>query len=362
MAHYTCPSCGERYNGRLCRSCLYEHFTEEISHGNHTHEGEPLVIDAPVRKPIRRKDPFDCEKKTRKKHPMAGFVVLLAIIQAMLPVLRDFGLELAERERNYAQAEPEPITIPEDAMVLYAQDGLRILADWKNGQDYEGGIPIYAQNNTGKDLTISARDIIVNSYMLEDSYFYCDVRDGTTSFDTFYLHEDALTDAGISRVESICFHLEMREMDSYDSVSASQRITLQAGQAGSGIQSLPEGQLLYDQDGIRVSFLGYREDEYHPEEVNEGTLLFHIENGTERYLQVYTEDGADIGGAHTDIALWCQLYPGTKAVATMYLYELENMDIAALEDLFPMELVLGFSDRDDWDFLLKSGVLTLAGT
>ena len=79
MAHYTCPSCGERYNGRLCRSCLYEHFTEEISHGNHTHEGEPLVIDAPVRKPIRRKDPFDCEKKTRKKHPMAGFVVLLAI-------------------------------------------------------------------------------------------------------------------------------------------------------------------------------------------------------------------------------------------------------------------------------------------
>lgn len=361
MARYTCPSCGERYNGRRCRNCLYEHFSEEISHGNHTHKGEPLVIDAPVRKPIRRKDPFDCDRKTRKKHPFGGFLVLLALIQAMLPLLKEWGLELEARERSYAQAEAEPIGIPEDAMVLYDQDGLTILADWENGQDYADGIPVYAQNGTGKDLTISARDIIVNSYLLEDAYFYCDVRDGTNSFDTFYLQKDMLSLAGITKVESICFHMEIREMDSYETVAHSPRITLQAGSPGSGEQNLPEGQLLYDQDGIRVSFLGYQEDEYHPEDISEGLLLFHIENGTERYLQIYTGDSATVGGEQVDLALWCELYPGTKTVSTMYLYDLKELDIENLRDLFPVELTLHFADRDDWDFIRSSGAVTLTG-
>ena len=39
MARQLCPSCGKPYNGKKCGNCLYEHFTEEIAHGFHTHEG-----------------------------------------------------------------------------------------------------------------------------------------------------------------------------------------------------------------------------------------------------------------------------------------------------------------------------------
>ena len=50
MARQLCPSCGKPYNGKKCGNCLYEHFTEEIAHGFHTHEGEPLVIEGTKRK------------------------------------------------------------------------------------------------------------------------------------------------------------------------------------------------------------------------------------------------------------------------------------------------------------------------
>ncbi len=98
MGNMICPSCGAPYNGKRCRSCNYEHFSEEIAHGNHSHKGEPLVIDAPVRKPIPKKDPFDCPKKARRKHPLIRFLILLYLIYSLMPLLRQWGLKLEAME------------------------------------------------------------------------------------------------------------------------------------------------------------------------------------------------------------------------------------------------------------------------
>ena len=39
-----CPCCGAPYNGKRCRECYYEPFTEEIAHGLHTHEGSSEIV------------------------------------------------------------------------------------------------------------------------------------------------------------------------------------------------------------------------------------------------------------------------------------------------------------------------------
>ena len=86
MAKMKCPSCGQPFNGKRCRNCMYEVFTEEITHGLHTHEGEPLVIDAPQRRPIRRKNPFVWDKRTRRRNsasPLVGVAVALVIALAV---------------------------------------------------------------------------------------------------------------------------------------------------------------------------------------------------------------------------------------------------------------------------------------
>lgn len=358
MAVYRCPSCGSLYNGKRCRSCLYEHFTEEIAHGNHTHKGEPLVIDAPTRKPIRRKNPFDCEKKTRKKHPLAGFLVLLMLINAMMPLLRSWGLELEAREHSLA---PEPVmAVPEDTMILYADSEFQVLAQWKNGQAYtDEGIRIWVENDTGHDLTVSLRDAVVNGYMMDTAFFYCDVRDGSLAMSTLYLSEEGLENAGIRAVTDISFCLEAMDQDSYETILTTHRIDLAAAPAaGTVVHVAPEGALIYDQEGIRVSFLGYREDEYHPENVSEGQLLFHIENNTDRHLQVCPLE-VQINGEISDVSLWCQLYPGTRAVSPMYLYSLKELGIQTAEELFPMTLTLEFTDREDYEFSVQSDDLVL---
>lgn len=109
MRKLSCPSCGAGFNGKRCRSCGYEHFSEEIAHRGHTHRGEPLVIDSPVRRPIPRKDPFDCDGRTRrkagKKHPLIRFFILLYIIYCLMPIFREFGLKLEAMEEASRKSE-----------------------------------------------------------------------------------------------------------------------------------------------------------------------------------------------------------------------------------------------------------------
>ena len=91
MKNLSCP-------GRRCRGCGYEHFSEEIAHRGHTHKGEPLVISGNVRRPVPRKDPFGCEKKTGARRPMLRFLILLYLIYSLLPLFREWGLKLEAME------------------------------------------------------------------------------------------------------------------------------------------------------------------------------------------------------------------------------------------------------------------------
>ena len=126
MRKPACPSCGAPYNGRRCRNCNYEHFSEEIAHGNHTHTGEPLVIDAPVRKPVPKKNPFGCDKKTRKKNPLVGFLALLYVISCLMPVLRNWGLKLEATEEWNRTATPEPVVQAADMVIFHQEDDITI--------------------------------------------------------------------------------------------------------------------------------------------------------------------------------------------------------------------------------------------
>lgn len=178
MARYTCPSCGRAYNGKKCRNCLYEHFTEEITHGGHVHTGEPLVIEVP--RPVKRKDPFGCDKRTRKRRPMAGFVILLALINSCMPLLRNWGLKLdAMESRPAAVMKAEPVMAPEDMVVLHQEQGITIFADREDVVDFHDGLCLYVEY-TGSlaYVTVVAGDIRVNGCDMPLSALVCKARRG----------------------------------------------------------------------------------------------------------------------------------------------------------------------------------------
>lgn len=209
MDRFSCPSCGCSYNGKRCRKCGYTHFSEEIRHGNHTHHGEPLVIDSPARRPFPRKDPSDCEKKTRKKHPLIRFLVLLFLINSLIPVLRNWGLRLEEMEKRPAaliSAQPEPILLPEN-MVIFHQEADITIFTTPEQLTHPDNFCLYVHNESSMSVTVSASEIQVNGIAMPHTGLVCKARPGEIG--KGWLEPDAIEweTAGIQQVHSLSFDL-----------------------------------------------------------------------------------------------------------------------------------------------------------
>ena len=354
MASYICPSCGARYNGKKCRDCLYEHFTEEIAHGAHVHEGEPLVIDAPVRRPVKRKDPFGCEKKTRKRHPMAGFIVLLVLINSLLPVLRNWGLDLEAREESHAAAAPEAAPwMSEDVLLLWEQEDIRILADWAGRDQGTGDFTVYIENDRDETVYLSSWTVVVNGYDMQSSGIFCDAYPKSTTRSNFRFDETELRDAAIKEIRELTFYMEVYNAD-FASLFVTDVITLTDDSVKDTGRGYVGGVEVYAQDGIRVSYLGYEG----PGAVSEGDLLFHLENDTDRTLQFYTNRTSDPEGL-LELFLYRQLPPHTKAVARMELSGMYDLGLESLDQISPLAISLDIYDVYDPDFQILTEPVSL---
>lgn len=363
MARAYCPSCGKRYNGKRCSNCLYENFTEEISHGLHTHEGEPLVVKAPARQPVPRKDPFACDKKTRKqpaRRKSSAVVIPLVVIVVLMAALNGLFLLVSRTERVFSGFAPETQTepaLPTGGTVLYDAGGILAIADWQDGQEYEDGIRVVVQNNTDRDFTLSSRDMIVNGYVLRDSLLYCQVQQGHTAQCWLRLDQGDLDNAGIETVQTLSLALVVYDSESYDTLAETGFLPLRTTSELS--QPVDDsGVPLFQQDGIRVVYRGYVPSKYDPDTPWEGTLQFFLENDTDQYLDYYTA-GSQVNGQDTRLSLWCALPPHTRAVSTMYLYGLEELELLSWEDITELTLQLEFSGHDEYDLFLQTGTLVL---
>lgn len=377
MARYKCPCCGAAYNGRKCSSCYYEQFTEEIAHGNHTHKGEPLVVKAPVRQPIPRKDPFGCEPKTRKKtrnkfrRPGLSFLILCLVF--LSPILTRLLGAVAMVDDLLSAPEPEPepgshwdaeITVPEDSLVLYQDEDFLIAAGWQDGQEFPGDFPVYVRNDSSRDIAVSAREIWVNDYFLEYSYLYCDVQEDTTGMGSFYLEERDRLNTGIGAVQDISFCLNIYDTETYETLVETPMIHLTAAvPEGASLGTEPEGEIIFEQEGIRVKFLGfaYSPDSYDPYAFEDSALLFHIENDTQQHLSFSIEEPS-FSGNEVDLFLWSDLLPGTKAVSSIHLYGLDQEGIYSVEDIPQFTFRLRIDDWEDYQFTILTDPITVSVT
>ena len=209
MKKNICPSCGAPYNGKRCRNCCYEHFSEEIAHRGHVHGGEPFVIDDPVRKPIPKKDPFGCEKRTRKKNPLARFVILLAVIHSLMPMLRNWGLKLEAMENRLAaviSAKPEPILLPENMVILHQEEGITLFTTPEQFAD-PNQFTLFFHNESSMSITVSSGDIRVNGIDLPHASLVCKARPGEIGKGWLEVDPGEWEAAGIREIHTLSFSL-----------------------------------------------------------------------------------------------------------------------------------------------------------
>ena len=227
MASYKCPCCGQPYNGKRCKSCYYENFTEEITHGNHTHAGEPLVIRQTTAKTrpqptIRRES--DCKpyvgKKKKKSSPLKWVVLVIALLSLVSEIRETVEVERIPETRPVpdasmpvASSEPDDLEMPEAGLVLYDDGEVLVMAEWNQGRAFENPVTIWIQNHTDMKLTLTTREMYVNGSQMESATLRCQAEPGRVARGELMLDEAELKRCGITDVQQIRLDLWLIDMD-----------------------------------------------------------------------------------------------------------------------------------------------------
>lgn len=362
MARSFCPSCGEAWNGRRCRACNYEHFSEEIAHGGHFHRGEPLVVDTPVRKPIPRKDPFQCDKETRKfsfpkregnQHPFAGLLVIFLLISIALPLVRSWGLELEAREA----ALQKELALPEDLVILHEEGPITISTQPRYFNEFpDAGLRLWVENEMrDRDVFVTTKYVMADGFVLPNSAVYLEGSAGAYGMGTLYLDGENLKDAGITRVRQLSLVLECTD-ENYATLFVTDPITITREVTAQHPQEF-DGHLLIDQDGIRLEALGSYSDPDYPKFEN-GWLLFYVENNTEEFLSMNSLD-VTVGGREADLFFWCDLPAHSRAVVRLDLWGLRELEFETPSQLGDLGMTVEFWNQEDYDDITREYSITM---
>ena len=362
MEKYRCPCCGAAYNGKRCRECFYEPFTEEISHGLHTHEGEPLVISEPVEKPVKKvgasRRPGCGSYSGRRKSALPKWILPVAIVLTAI-ILRN-ALAEAAFDRIWdipggMDAELDSwntIVRPEEfhsQTVLYDGDGIQVVADWDDGDPGVSEIPVYVRNDSGKDIWITSTWDSVNGYMAQYHFLACSIDAGDEAMTSIRVDDSDLADGNIETIAWLSFALEINDDSTYTTIGESPQIILRPDAAPDFVQPVYNGgTLIYQQADVQVFFTGKEGDD-----CEDGALLFRIENHSGHNVGIYTSE-AYVNGESAGLYLFGELAPGTWGKRRMWLYALPDMGIADFRDIASLEIVLGISDCDSDEFLPES--------
>ena len=114
-----------------------------------------------------------------------------------------------------------------DGFVAYAEGGIKIVVQKLNSSDSFWGseVYIYAENNTGSNITIQGRDVSINGFMV-DPIFSCDIAAGKKAYDTIAFLESDLTDNGITDITELEIKFHIFNSDTWDTIQDTQAITV----------------------------------------------------------------------------------------------------------------------------------------
>lgn len=348
MARYVCPSCGGSYNGKRCRSCNYEHFSEEIAHGGHTHKGEPLILDSPVRNPIPRKDPFGCDKSSRKpffpkrekkQRPFAGLLTIFLLIYSFLPLVRDWGLQLEAREEARMEA-----VLPEDLVMLHKEGPITISTQPRYMNEFQdAGLRLWVENELNhNDVYVTTKYVTANGFVLPNSGIYIEGSADSYGMGTLYLDADNLKDACIDQVRELslvllCYDQSHTLLFETDPITITREIS---------VPEAPDfdGKILLEEEGFLLESLGHWTDPKYPR-YEQGWLLFYLENNTDEFLRISTPE-VTLGGERVDLFFWCDLPAHSRTVVRMDLQPLQQWDFTTPSELGELTMTVEFLNPD----------------
>lgn len=325
MASRRCPSCGERYNGKRCKNCLYEPFGE-VRTSYDLHQEEILVpreIPQPDRsRPARKQKRSSSAGKVLLKR-LGTFWVVFMLLTGAVPALVEIVGDLAAE--SFMEATPEPIPLPADGIVIYEDADIQVIADWDGESPIDGDISIFVENFSNEDRIVCTDGVSINGCMIDDVFFYCDAYRNSVSMATLWLDMEVLQELGFKEVRYLQMAIDVMDED-YNLLMDDAIYDT----GGVYVHELDEdGLLLYEEEGFRLIYQGWRSSD------GDSILHFYGENTTDSTLELSGNELL-IDGKETGYWIWQKLLPGAKRVFYVYLQDfvIPDGDVSAEVELF----------------------------
>ena len=243
-----------------------------------------------------------------------------------------------------------------EPQLLLEKDGIKITAqEWVTDEYWGNGIKLLVENDTDKKVSVSTNALIVNNYMVTDT-FVADVAAGKKTNEVLYLDSDELEAAGVDNIGQIVIYFCAYDSESYDTLWDADVVTLQTSayaQMDMTADEEKEGLELFNEAGIRVVGMAVDENSYWGK-----SILFYIENTSDKNVYVSVED-LSINGYMIEPYYSQMLYAGKKAVSAMDLLQ-NDLDANNIESIDEVELKFKVYDAVTFDDIVVSDPISFA--
>lgn len=221
-----------------------------------------------------------------------------------------------------------------EEQVVLDENGVKITVKCldKDGSIFGPEVKLLIENESGKDITVQARNISVNGYMVEDM-FSADVVNGKKANDGLTIMESSLEKAGIGTIADIEFSFTVFETHSFDSLFDSDLIQLKTSAADSYEYTFDDsGDVVYDEGGVKIVVKGLSDSD----SIFGPGIIVYAENNSDKDVTVQVRD-VSVNGFMVDPIFSADVAAGKHAVDSITFMS-NNLDENEIDKIKDVEL------------------------
>lgn len=240
-----------------------------------------------------------------------------------------------------------------ESSLIYDANGIKVTAkSLSSGGLFGPELNVLIENNTDKNLTIQTQNVSVNDFMVS-TIFSAEVPAGKKANDAITFEKGDIEAAGIVKIASIEFFLNIFETDTWDDFAYSEKIAIPTSLADSYTQPIDRsGKTVFDEGGVTVISKGINYEGFLGPE-----LILFIENNLDKNITVQA-GSVSVNGFAVDPVFSSDVLSGKKIIDEMTIMS-TDIEKNKIETISEIELSLIIFDSETFDDIYKPGPITL---
>ena len=289
-----CPVCGMTYTGKQCPVCGAKVKIRYRQQAQAQAQMQPVPEPMPYEEPqptVTTVQNMQQRQQAKRSQARALPAVIAAIGVIFASSIAGF-LGVANRARQSYQdyGYTYEYTIDEDMtdygiepQVVYDENGVKVVIEDFATNDYMTEIHFHLYNENDYPVRISSELATIDGvastawlYTMVDAYGEVD--------DVISIFDSNLEAMGLDAVHEFAFQLHVRNDDTYEDLGLSDRIVFKTPIAGTAQYTAPEGTVIYEGNGVRVTQVETMVEE------DSFRMRYYVENDSDRNITVFSDD------------------------------------------------------------------------